>query len=109
MPKTVVAGQLFMRPAVIGRSKEAGMIMKNSAKLDIELNAKTNAGRTGFHYACMDGRTSIVDMMINNSESFKLDLTARTNSGNTGFQLAQLFGHTNVVNLIQSKMPNIAI
>ena len=83
--------------------------MKNSAKFNIELNAKTNAGRTGFHYACMEGRTSIVDMMINNSESLKLDLTARTNNGKTGFQLAQDGEETEVVNLIQSKMPKIAM
>ena len=86
------------------------MIMKNSARFNIELNAKDNFfGWTAFHYACLYGYTSIVDMMINNSESLKLDLTARTKRGNTGFQLAQDWGHTNVVNLIRSKMPRIAI
>ena len=83
--------------------------MKNSAKLNIDLNAKDITGNTAFHLACMDVRTSIVDMMINNSESLKLDLTARDKWGRTGFQWAQVFGRTKVVNLIRSKMPRIAI
>ena len=85
------------------------MIMKNSAKFNIELNAKTSSGWTAFHFACMYGITSIVDMMINNSESLKLDLTARDIDGKTGFQWAQFQGHINVVNLIRSKMPRIAM
>ena len=84
------------------------MIMKNSAKFNIELNAKANYGSPAFHYACRYGRTSIVEMMINNSESLKLDLTARNKYGETGFQLAQDWGRTDVVNLIQTKMPQIA-
>ena len=73
------------------------MLIKNSAEFNIELNAKTNAGLTAFHYACLNGKTSFVDMMINNSESVNLDLTARNNDGKTGFQLAEDEGEFYVV------------
>ena len=82
--------------------------MKNSAKFNIELNAKDNDGRTAFHDACYCGETSIVKFMISNSDSFNLDLTARDNDGKTGFQLAQDEEESEVVYLIKNKMPNIA-
>ena len=91
-----------------GQAGIAEIIMKNSAQLNFDLNAKDNFGRTAFHYACIWGKTSIVDIMINNYEAFKLDLTARDNDGRTGFQLAKQCGQTDVVNLIKSKMPSIA-
>ena len=81
------------------------MIMKNSVKFNIELNAKDNYGSTAFHFACRYGKTSIVDMMINNSESLKLDLTSRNNDRETGFEF---LGRTDVVNLIHTKLPEIA-
>ena len=85
------------------------MIIKNSARLNIDLNAKDNGGRTAFHWACYWYRsTNVIDIMINNSESFNLDLTARDNDGQTGFQMAQERGRTNVVNMIQTKMSQIA-
>ena len=77
------------------------MLIKNSAEFNIELNAKTNAGLTAFHYACLNGRTSIVDIMVNNFKAFKLNLTV---GGRTGFQMAS----RKVKKLIQRKMPTIA-
>ena len=91
-----------------GQAGIAETIMKNSAKLNIDLNVKDNDGWTAFHCACFWGKTSIVELMLSNSEYNKLDLTATDHWGRTGFQLAKQMAKTDVMNLIKSKMPNIA-
>ena len=90
-----------------GQVAVAEKIMKNSAKLNIDLNAKDNVGMTAFHLACKEGQSKIAGMIMKNSVELNIALTARTNLGNTGFQLAKLMGKTDVVNLIKSEMPNI--
>ena len=89
-----------------GQAEIAEMIIKNSAELNIELNAKDDTGWTAFHFACWNDRTSIVSIMISNLESVKIDLTAKTIDGKTGFRLAQDAERHDVVTLIRSKMPS---
>ena len=43
-----------------GQAGLAEIIMKNSAKLNIDLNAKDNDDKTAFHYACWKGQAKIV-------------------------------------------------
>ena len=84
------------------------MLMKNSAKFNIKLNAKDYGGYTAFHWACWFGKKKIVDVMLCNSIHLKLHLKTTCNDGKTGLQLAKDFGMTDVVNLIQSKMSRFA-
>ena len=80
------------------------MLINKSFELNIDLNAKTDAGYTSFHFACMNGRTNIVEMMIENAENFKIDVNAKTAAGYTGFQIAGQYGKIDVVQLIKTYM-----
>ena len=68
--------------------KTAEMLMKNSAKFHIELNANNSAGITPFRWTCFCGKTSIVGIM--DSKYHKFEFTARDNDGRIRFELAQL-------------------
>ena len=74
MPKTIGAScpNSFHFACINGHAKIAEIIMKNSVKFNIKLNAKDDDGWTAFHLACANGWTSIVDMMISNSEYLTL-------------------------------------
>ena len=113
----------------MGQAGIAEAIMRSSAKLNIDLNAKIKFsstvtcyacvkcgqtkmvdlnGWTAFHFACFFGKTSIVQLMLSKSEYHKLDFTAEVsgdNGGRTGFCLAEQRGQTDILKLIESKMP----
>ena len=71
-----------------GQAELAEIIMKNSAKLNIDLNAKDNDGWTAFHFACKYGQLKIAEMLMNNYINVNIDLNAKDNDGLTAFHLA---------------------
>ena len=83
--------------------------MKNSSEVKIDLNSKSNNGRTAFHLACWKGHIKIVEMMIELSESHELDLKAEDHDGKTGYQVAKYHGRIDVVNFILTKMLFLAV
>ena len=62
-----------------GQDDMVEIIMKNSAKLDIDLNGKDNTGMTAFHYACRNGHAKIAEMLVKNSAEFNIDLNGISN------------------------------
>ena len=50
--------------------------MKNSGDFQIDLNAKINDGRTGFHLACWNGPFEIAKILMTFSNAFQIDLNA---------------------------------
>ena len=56
-------------------SEFVDLILQNSTKLNIDLNAKNNDGQTAFHLACILGKKENVKVLTDNAETFKIDLT----------------------------------
>ena len=84
------------------------MLIKKSAKFDINLNAKNFNGWTGFHWACHKRKKNVVDMILNIAESFKIDLALKDNYGTTAYQLAKRKREKDIIDTIERKMPKIA-
>ena len=63
--------------------------MEKSDELNINLNAESYNGQTGFHLACLFSHVSIVEMFLENSESYKLNLETKDNHGKTGYKIAK--------------------
>ena len=82
------------------------MLITNSKDFNIDLNAKTKYGKTGFHLACTLGHKAIVELIVDNSKYFNIDLTARDQDGQTGYQIAQKQGKYEIVLLLESRIPN---
>ena len=52
--------------------------------MSIDLNAKSNSGNTGFHWACYFGQTSTVELLLNNADALHLDkLNSKNSDGDT--------------------------
>ena len=60
------------------------LLMENATTMSIDLNAKSNIGCTGFHYACIYGQTSTVELLLNNADALHLDFNSKNNDGDTG-------------------------
>ena len=65
--------------------------------MSIDLNAKSNYGSTGFHWACYFGQTSTVELLLNNADALNLELNSKNNDGETGFHWACSEGETSTV------------
>ena len=78
--------------------------MKNSSKLNIDLNSKNNRsisdGWTAFHFTCFFGHSDIAEMIMKNSSQVKMDLNSKDNDGWTAFQIACMKGHIAIVNMM---------
>ena len=84
-----------------GQAELAEIIIKNSAKLNIDLNAKDNIGWTAFHYACRNGHSKIAGMIMKNSAKFNIELNAKINNyGRTAFHLACRYGRISIVDMM---------
>ena len=60
------------------------LLMENaSTTMSIDLNAKSNNGNTGFHWACWNGQTSTVELLLNNADALHLDLNSKNSDGDT--------------------------
>ena len=71
------------------------IIMKNSVKFEIDLNAKDNGGWTAFHLACMDAQSKVVEMLKENSAEFNINLNAKDNDGKNGKYFEGLYTLSN--------------
>ena len=84
-----------------GQAELAEIIMKNSAKLNINLNAKNNIlGWTAFHLACSYGHSKIAEMILKNSAKINIELNAKDNYGLTAFHLACMDVRTSIVDMM---------
>ncbi len=73
------------------------MLMKNSAKFDIDLNAKDLYGNTALNGACWSGNISMVKMLIKNSSEFNIEMT---NDGKTVFHMAGMHGQLELAEML---------
>ena len=61
----------------------AGILIKNSKRFNIDLNAQHGQmGRTAFHNACMFGRVKTAEILVQKSTEFNINLNAKTDKGN---------------------------
>ena len=69
------------------------MVLIKYAELNLNLNAKDNNGKTGFHKACETNDSEIVEMLVRKSIKFNIDLNAKDKDGRTGLHYACFGGH----------------
>ena len=81
----------FMR-ACVGppdRKKEViQLLMQNSVRCNIDLNARDMWGYTTFMNACFYGRSDVVQILLENAENTHIDFNATDNKGRTALMLA---------------------
>ena len=84
-----------------GKAGIAEMIMKNSTRLNIDLDAKYNIiYYTAFHLACMNGQLKVAEILMKNSAEFKIELNGEDPNGQTGFHLACMNGQSKIVEML---------
>ena len=89
---------------------ENGILIKlllcYSDRCNIDLNAKSDRGWTGFMEACRNGYKDVVKILLDHLGSQPIDYTAKNNYGQTANALASKYGHTNVVKLLRKYSKN---
>ena len=102
LKKKCISGETpFHWACIHGQAGLAEIIMKNSAKLDIDLNAKDNCGMTAFHLACWHGHAKTVEIIMENSAKFNIELNAKDNDGWTAFHfVACMNSRTSIVDML---------
>lgn len=90
----------FHLACINGQEEIAEIIIKNSAKLNIDLNLKDDYGRTAFHFACTYDHSKISDMLIKNSAELNIDLNVKNYVGMTAFHVACKFDQTRIVDMM---------
>jgi len=93
------------KAATIGAVKFMDLILSTS----YDLNARTDAGRTAFHYACENGRTETVELLIKSSKNVIIDLNATNLMGWTALHFACQNGKTETVELMIKSSKNFKI
>ena len=78
--------------------------MSSAAILNMDLNAKTTCGNTGFHFACKGGHIKMANLMMSKAANLKLDI--KNNRGETGFDTAKRCDRATIMNLIIFKGQN---
>merc|ERR1712062_325750 len=84
------------------------MLIKMSAKFNIDLNSKNEQGWTVFHLACSEGRKNIVEMMVKNSADFDIDITAENQDGKNGLMIAEDYRMIEVAELLRWELPGFS-
>ena len=107
--KCWVATTLFHLACRNGHADIAEFIMKNSAKLNIDLNAKDNCGWTAFHLACRHGQVKVAEIIMKNSAEFNIELNAKNKYGSTAFHYACMNGRTIIVDMMINKSESLKI
>ena len=94
-----------------GRAAMVENIIKNSLRLNIDLNAKINSGngKTAFHLVCWDGHSIIAQILMKNSAEFKIDLNAKDNFGRTAFHLACSEGQAKIAKILMKNSNELNI
>ena len=88
------------RACYCGQTETAKLIIKNSKKIDIDLNAKDKWDKTAWHWACYNGKTETAQLVIKNSKEFGIDLNAKNYNGSTAWHLACRNGQTETAQVI---------
>ena len=86
-----------------GHSEIVELLIKNSANLNIDLNAKYNDNTRGwmpFQYACQYGYTKIVELLMQNSIEFNIELNSEGTNASTSLHLACKHDHPNIVEIL---------
>jgi ankyrin repeat protein len=65
--------------------------MKNSLKLEIDLNSENDECNTAFHQACLEGHSEIAKMIMKNSSKLDIWLNTINEDGNSAFYIAWVF------------------
>ena len=83
-----------------GQTKFAKIIMKSSAKLNVDLNAKNKDGDTAFHRACWIRHSKLAEIIMKNSTEINIELNSKNNAGCTAFHFACMHGITSIVDMM---------
>ena len=80
----------------------AKILIKESTKIELDLNSRGTYGCTAFHMACERGVASVVKIMLEQSDKFDIFLKAGSDDKN-GFHFACHAGRTEIVDLFIEK------
>ena len=80
----------------------AKILIKESTKLELDLNSRGTYGYTAFHMACERGVASVVKIMLEQADKFDIFLKAGVDDKN-GFHLACHAGRTETVDIFIEK------
>ena len=76
------------QPWSYGSQEIIELLMQNSVRCNIDLNAKDDDGQTVFMKACAHGLTGIVKLLVQNSKNTHLDFNATNDNGQTALMFA---------------------
>ena len=76
------------QPFSYGSQEIIELLMQNSVRYNIDLNAKDDNGQTVFMKACAKGLTGLVKLLVQNSKNTHLDVNATNFNGQTALMIA---------------------
>ena len=84
-----------------GQRDVVQLLLDNSERRNIDLNARSDLGKTALMFACMYGFKDVVQLFLDNSER-NIDLNARCNIGMTAYNYwAVGHGREDVVKILE--------
>ena len=75
------------------------LLLENSRKLNIDVNATIHIGINGFMLASKEGHKNVVKLFLEFAGKLNIDLNAKNGAGGTAFINACAWGRTDVVKL----------
>ena len=93
----------FQLACETGHFKMASMLIQNTIKFKIDLNAKNRWNDTAFHLACKNRQLKIAKILIQKSAQCDIDLNAKDNFGNTAFHWACKNDKFRIANILIKK------
>ena len=82
---------------------ELQLLLDHSSTESIDLNARTESGRTAFMISCINGNEDVVKILLDHSDSKNIDLNGKDSDGNTrntAITLAYEYRKTTVFKLL---------
>ena len=101
--KNHVGTRAFQLACENNHSRMAEILVKNSTRFSIDLNAKDFDMRTSFLNACINGYSKIAKMIVMQSLELDIDLNTEDSHGRTAFHYVCMNGNSNIAEMIVKK------
>ena len=108
--KNIDGRTAFHRACFNGRCNIAELLLENSFKLGIDVNAKCKRITTGLLLACQNGHLKIAKMLMEYSlDTLSIDFNTKDDLGNTAFGHACRNGHSDLAKLFMENSTILSI